>query len=86
MEKCERFRYTDRVYKSFIRNGAMLDEDGKRRLTEIDMELSTLSPKFSDNVLDATNAYELYLTDPKEVEGIPENRSQCRSISRQAKK
>jgi Zn-dependent oligopeptidase len=73
MLACERYRYTERIYNSFIRNGAMLSPDGKKKLTEIDMELSTLSPKFSDNVLAATNAWELHLTDPKEVEGIPEN-------------
>jgi peptidyl-dipeptidase Dcp len=73
MQLCEKYRYTERIYTSFIRNGAMLDEAGKKRLTEIDMELSTLSPKYSDNVLDATNAWELYLTDPRDVEGIPEN-------------
>ncbi len=73
MQLCERYRYVEKVYKSFIRNGAMLSPENKKRLTEIDMELSKLSPKFSDNVLDATNAFELHLTDPSDVEGIPEN-------------
>lgn len=71
MAACERYRLTEHVYQSFQRNGAMLDADAKKRLTEIDMEQSKLSPKFSDNVLNATNAYELLLTDPAEVEGIP---------------
>lgn len=73
MQRCERYRYVEKVYKSFIRNGAMLSPEDKKRLTEIDMELSKLSPKFSDNVLDATNAFELHLTDPADVEGIPQN-------------
>lgn len=70
---CERYRYTERVYQSFVRNGALLSAADKKKLTDIDMELSTLHPKFSDNVLDATNAFELHLTDPKDVEGIPES-------------
>lgn len=77
MQLCERYRYVEKVYKSFIRNGAMLSPEDKKKLTEIDMELSKLSPKFSDNVLDATNAFELHLTDPSEVEGIPESALQA---------
>ena len=73
MGLCERYRYTERIYKSFKRNGALLGPEDKKKLTGIDMELSKLSPQFSDNVLDATNAWEMYLTDPKDVEGIPEN-------------
>jgi Zn-dependent oligopeptidase len=37
------------------------------------MEASKLGPKFSDNVLAATNAFELYITNPEDVEGIPPN-------------
>lgn len=77
MKLCERYRLTDKVYKSFIRNGAMLSCQDKQKLTEIDKELSKLSPKFSDNVLDATNAYEMHLTDASEVEGIPESALQA---------
>jgi Zn-dependent oligopeptidase len=71
--RCERYRYIEKVYKSFVRNGALLSAEDKAKLIEIDMEMSKLGPKFSDNVLDATNAYEMHLTDPKEVEGIPES-------------
>jgi len=67
----ERFRLTDRTYQGFIRGGALLDPAGKNRLTEINMEASKLGPRFSDNVLSATNAFELYITDPTEVEGMP---------------
>jgi peptidyl-dipeptidase Dcp len=77
MQICERYRLTDKVYKSFIRNGAMLSPEAKKKLTEIDMELSKLSPRYSDNVLDATNAYEMYLTEQIEVEGIPESALQA---------
>jgi len=73
MLRCERYRFTEKVYKSFIRNGALLNAEDKKRLTDIDIELSKLGPKFSDNVLDATNAFELHLTDPQDVEGIPES-------------
>ncbi|MDY0150988.1 MAG: M3 family metallopeptidase [Candidatus Cloacimonas sp.] len=73
IKKAERYRLIERTYTGFIRGGAMLNDADKKRLTEISMESSQLSPKFSDNVLDATNKWELHLTDAKDVEGIPEN-------------
>ncbi|PKN72364.1 MAG: peptidase M3 [Candidatus Cloacimonetes bacterium HGW-Cloacimonetes-3] len=73
IKKAERYRLIERTYTSFIRGGAMLNDSDKKRLTEISMESSQLSPKFSDNVLNATNKWELHLTNSKDVEGIPEN-------------
>ncbi len=58
-------------YKSFARNGAALSED-KNKLREIDKKLSSLSLKFGENVLAETNAFELHLTDEKDISGIPE--------------
>lgn len=71
LRKAERYRMIERRYQSFIRGGALLKDEDKKRFTEIAMELSQLSPKFSDNVLNATNAFELHITDPKDVEGLP---------------
>ena len=71
LKKAERYRLIERKYQGFIRGGAMLKDEDKKRFTEIAMELSALSPKFSDNVLNATNKFELHITDPKDVEGIP---------------
>jgi peptidyl-dipeptidase Dcp len=41
-------------------------------LREIDKELSKLSLQFSENVLAETNAFELHLTDEKDLSGLPE--------------
>lgn len=71
IKAAERYRLIDRRYKGFIRGGALLIDDKKKRFTEIAMELSQLSPKFSDHVLNATNAYELHITDPEDLKGIP---------------
>jgi Zn-dependent oligopeptidase len=72
LRAAERYRLTDRTYKGFIRGGALLGDEDKKKLTAIAMEASKLSPKFSDNVLSATNAWELHITDPADVEGMPE--------------
>lgn len=62
----------EKKYKSFARNGANLPEDKKSRLREIDKELSQLSLKFGENVLAETNAFQLHITEEKELSGLPE--------------
>ncbi len=72
LKGAERFRLIERNYKSFIRGGALLSDDDKKRYTEISMQLSKLSPQFSDHVLKAINSFELHITDAKDVEGMPQ--------------
>ena len=55
----------------FELSGAHLDEKTKQRLQEINIRKSELSNNFSQNLLDATNAYEYIITDEKDVQGIP---------------
>ncbi|MFH6996085.1 M3 family metallopeptidase [Flavobacterium sp. FlaQc-48] len=62
----------DKKYKSFSRNGANLPEDKKDKLREIDKELSKVSLQFGENILAETNAFELHLTDEKDLAGLPE--------------
>lgn len=62
----------DEKYKSFSRNGANLPEDKKAKLREIDKELSKTSLKFGENVLAETQAFQLHLTDEKDLSGLPE--------------
>ena len=62
----------DKKYKSFSRNGANLAEDKKNKLREIDKELSKLSLQFGENILAETNAFEMHLTDEKDLSGLPE--------------
>lgn len=57
----------------FELSGAHLDEKTKERLQEINIKKSELSNDFSQNLLDATNAYEYIITDAKDVEGLPKN-------------
>ena len=63
----------DDTYQSFIRNGASLSDQDKEKLRNLDKELSVLSPKFSNNVLDAQNSFEMWLTDENDLEGLPED-------------
>ncbi|WP_273565912.1 M3 family metallopeptidase [Maribacter halichondriae] len=67
----EQLTLLDKKYKSFSRNGANLQEEKKKRLREIDAELSKLKLKFGENVLAETNKYEMHLTDESELDGLP---------------
>ncbi len=62
----------DKKYKSFARNGALLSEDKKTRLREIDTELAKLKLTFGENVLAETNNYQLHITNAADLKGLPE--------------
>ena len=60
------------TYKSFVRNGALLDDEDKRKLEKINIDLSMKSLQFGQNVLSATNHYFKHIIDKEELIGIPE--------------
>ena len=62
----------DKTYKGFVRNGALLNDDQKTKLREIDAQLSVLSLKFNENVLAETNAYQLHITNEDDLAGLPD--------------
>lgn len=68
----EQTRLLEKTYLSFTRNGALLGEADKETLRQIDQELSVLGPKFSENVLKATNSFEMLLDKKEDVDGLPE--------------
>jgi oligopeptidase A len=59
--------------RDFILSGVKLPQKEKQRMEKISLELSELSNNFSQNLLDATNAYELIIEDKKDVEGMPQS-------------
>ena len=69
----EQMMLLEKHYKSFARNGALLNKDQKNQLRKIDEELSLLTLKFNQNVLAETNNYELHITEQNRLAGIPEN-------------
>jgi oligopeptidase A len=66
-----RRRFLTKTLDEFRRHGAELDEAGKKRLAEIDVELSKLTTRFSENVLDSTNEFELIITEEAKLAGLP---------------
>ncbi len=59
--------------RDFRLGGAELPPEKKARFKENSKRLSQIASRFSDNLLDATNAFAHYVTDPAETAGIPED-------------
>ena len=62
----------EKKYKGFTRNGALLSNDKKVRLREIDTELAQLQLTFGENTLAETNNFQLHITKEGNLKGLPE--------------
>ncbi len=67
-----RKRYLDETLSSFKSSGADLPPEKKKRMEEIQAELAKLTQKYSENCLDATNAWEKVIDDEADLSGLPE--------------
>jgi oligopeptidase A len=66
-----RRKLIENTLRDFRLSGAELPADSKARFKAIEEELSQLSSRFEDNVLDATNNYGLFIDDAAKLSGIP---------------
>jgi peptidyl-dipeptidase Dcp len=69
----EQLMLLEKKWRHFLLGGADLKGMARKRYREISEELSVLSLKFEENVLEETNSFELHLTDPGDLAGLPEN-------------
>lgn len=63
----------ERYYKNFVRAGALLTDEQKAQLRDINSELATLGLQYSNNVLAENNAFELVIEDKADLAGLPES-------------
>lgn len=63
----------EHAVRDFKLSGVGLEGDDKERYKAISLRLSELSSKFQDNVLDATNAWQVHVEDEAGVAGLPEH-------------
>jgi oligopeptidase A len=68
-----RRKVLENALRDFRLGGAELDDAGKARYSAIREELSALSATFSQNVLDATDAWSLHVEDRAELAGLPDD-------------
>ena len=76
-----RKRIIDNAVRDFRLGGAELAEAQKVRFAEIQEQLAALSTRFSENVLDATNAYELIVDNEDRLAGLPDDVKQAARAS-----
>ena len=59
------------TYLGLVRNGALLDDEGKDKLRQLTEEASMLSLQFSQNLLKENKAFQLHITNEEELDGLP---------------
>lgn len=69
----EQMMLLEKTYKSFVRNGALLNDKDKEVMRDISKQLSTLSLQFSDHVLKETNDFLLLLDKRDDLKGLPDD-------------
>ncbi|MBP7148777.1 MAG: M3 family metallopeptidase [Acidobacteria bacterium] len=67
----EQAKLLQETYEDFVRAGANLPPEKKKRLREVNQELSVLGPRFGDNLLKETNAYRLVIDNEQDLAGLP---------------
>ncbi|MFO0725960.1 MAG: M3 family metallopeptidase [Myxococcota bacterium] len=78
-------RFLERTLDDFKRHGAELDAAGKQRLEALTREFAEVTLKFSQNVLDATAAWELLIDDPAKLAGLPDSAKEAAAESAKQK-
>ena len=68
----DQLKLLENNYKDFVRGGANLSDEDKAQYSKWSEELSLATLQFSKNVLAATNAYTLHVTDEADLAGLPE--------------
>lgn len=68
-----RRRFLEETVKDFRQYGADLPEEKKERMKAIQSELAQVTQKYSENVLDSTNAWELVVKDEASLAGLPKS-------------
>ncbi len=63
----------ENVWRMFLRGGAKLEGEKRKRFEEINGRLAVLSLKFAENTLAATNDFTLHITKKRDLRGLPES-------------
>jgi peptidyl-dipeptidase Dcp len=69
----DELKFLEDTYLNFVRGGALLNVEEKKRVKALKSELSALTLKFGQNVQNDTNAFEIVLDDEAELSGLPES-------------
>ncbi len=71
----------DKLYDGFVRQGALLSPQDKQKLGQLRQELGMAVLNFQQNELKEMNAYQLHITDPADLGGLPESRVEAAALA-----
>jgi len=78
----EQNKLLDNYYRDFVRSGALLNDQEKIEMKEINKQLSQLSTRFSQNVLAENNKFTLVVDKKEDLAGLPQ--SVCDAAAQEA--
>ena len=76
----------DKKYKGFVRNGALLNDEQKTKLREIDTQLAKLKLTYGENVLAETNNYQLHIKNGTDLKGLPDGVIEAAKLEAESRK
>ncbi|MEO7031358.1 MAG: M3 family metallopeptidase, partial [Herbaspirillum sp.] len=74
----------ENALRDFRLGGAELTPEKKQRFAEIQERQAALATRFSENVLDATNDFELFVEQETDLAGLPDDAKQAARVAAQA--
>lgn len=80
-----RTRLVEETVADFESSGADLPDDKKARMRELNNELASVTQKFGENVLDSTNAWDLFIEDEARLAGLPESAKEAMAADAEEK-
>src|SRR5690606_32500574 len=70
-------------FKGLSSNGALLTDEDRQKLREIDTELAKIKLTYGENVLAETNNYQLHITNEDDLKGLPDGtKEMARSLAK----
>ncbi len=81
----EQLMLLEKTYKSFVRNGANLNDASKNKLKEINTRLSILSLNFGENLLKDSNQFEMWIDNEADLKGLPDGVKEAARMSAKEK-
>ena len=75
----------EKIHRSFVRNGARLNDTDKFKLSAANTQLSVLSLKFSENLLKDSNSFELFITNENDLNGLPDGAKEAAKLLAKSK-
>ncbi len=75
----------DNMYQSFVRHGALLSAEDKKRFAQLQMELSQITLQYQQNMLRDTNTFQLHLESKSQLSGLPDSQIEAAALAAKEK-